>query len=59
MIYKQFISNANRRKVRKELLYQVLIEDICDVFGAEEEAREKFRLLIEGKELVKAEGVQA
>ena len=49
-VYKQFIDVSKKRRARKELLYQVIIDDICDVFEAGDEIRDKFRALIEGKE---------
>jgi len=50
-IYRSFISLSNKRKIRKDVLYQVITEDICDVFQADDSIRETFRLLIEGKDV--------
>jgi len=46
--HKNFIPVSKKRAVRKELLYQVLVEDICNVFGAGDEERNKFFQLING-----------
>jgi len=46
--HKNFIPISKRRAVRKELLYQVLTEDICNIFGAGERERALFQALING-----------
>ena len=46
--YRQFVTTAAKRAIRKELLYQVLVEDICAVFGAGTKELEKFQQLING-----------
>jgi hypothetical protein len=50
-MYKQFITLSTKRKIRKDLMYQVIMDDICDIFGADETIKEQIKRLIEGKEL--------
>ena len=49
--YKRFITISQKRKVRKDILYQVIADDICDIFGAGAEQRLQFKKLINGKDI--------
>lgn len=47
--WKAFIPHLQQRAVRKTVQYQVFMEDICAVFGADEEAMSKFERLMNGE----------
>jgi len=51
MAYRQFIPDNKKRIVRKELMYQVLFEDLLTIFGYGKDTPEfkKFEELASGK----------
>jgi len=49
MAYKQFIPISKKRAIRKDLLYQVLIDDIGQVLKWPDEVKNKFQLLIDSR----------
>jgi len=50
--YKNFIPLAKKKQLRKDIMYQLIVEDICDVFSASEKEKGLFKLLINGGEIV-------
>jgi len=51
MAYRNFIPLAHRKQYRKEVLYQIIVEDICEIFGYSKNSPEfqRFQDYMNGK----------